>query len=103
MSDFHRESRQMACLDLCRITNESNGTENCYESLNRELRWLWNSVYNRINAHVQNRYTSNCLSDMCHCIVILTKQQNNYMEGTESFYNTVYSKNQENEETSPKG
>ena len=45
MSDFHRVSPEMAWLRICRITNESTETENCYESLNRELRWLWNSVY----------------------------------------------------------
>ena len=45
MSDFHRESPKMAWIRLCRITNESTETENCYYSLNRELRWLWNSVY----------------------------------------------------------
>ena len=45
MSDFHRASLEMAWLPLCRITNESTETENWYYSLNRELRWLWNSVY----------------------------------------------------------
>ena len=44
MSDFHRVSLKMAWLRLCRITNESTEIENCYSSLNRELRWLWNSV-----------------------------------------------------------
>ena len=45
MSHFHRESPNMARLHLCRITNESPGTENCFNSLKRELRLLWNSVY----------------------------------------------------------
>ena len=45
MSDFHRASLKMAWQPLCRITNESTEIENCYSSLNRELRWLWNSVY----------------------------------------------------------
>ena len=45
MFDFHRASPKMAWLCLCRIKNESTETENCYLSLNRELRWLWNSVY----------------------------------------------------------
>ena len=45
MSDFHRASLEMAWLYLYQITNESTKTENCYSSLNRELRWLWNSVY----------------------------------------------------------
>ena len=45
MSDFHKESPKMARLRLCRITNESTETENCYQSLNGELRWLWNLVY----------------------------------------------------------
>ena len=45
MSDFHRAPLEMAWLRLCRITNESTEIENCYSSLNRELRWLWNSVY----------------------------------------------------------
>ena len=45
MSDFHRAPLEMAWLRLCRITNDSNEIENCYSSLNRELRWLWNSVY----------------------------------------------------------
>ena len=45
MSDFHRASLEMALLRLCRITNGSTETENYYSSLNRELRWLWNSVY----------------------------------------------------------
>ena len=40
MSDFHRVYPEMAWLRLCRITNESTETENCYLSLNRELRWL---------------------------------------------------------------
>ena len=44
MSDFHKASLEMALLRLCRITNESTKTENIYYSLNRELRWLWNSV-----------------------------------------------------------
>ena len=44
MSDFHRAYPEMAWLCLCRITNESTETENCYLSLNRELCWLWNSV-----------------------------------------------------------
>ena len=44
-TDFHRASLEMALLSLCRITNESTETENCYKCLNRELRWLWNSVY----------------------------------------------------------
>ena len=43
MSDFHRAPPKMAKQRLCRITNESTETENCYSSLNRE--WLWNSVY----------------------------------------------------------
>ena len=46
MSDFQMASLKMALLRLCRITNESTEIENCYSSLNRELRWLWNSVYN---------------------------------------------------------
>ena len=45
MSDFHRASLEMAWLRLCRITNESTEIENCYSGLNREFRWLWNSVY----------------------------------------------------------
>ena len=45
ISDLHRASPKMAWLRLCRITNESTLTENCYSSLNRELRWLRNSVY----------------------------------------------------------
>ena len=45
MSDFYRASPKMAWLRLFRITNESTETENRYSSLNRELRWLWNSVY----------------------------------------------------------
>ena len=49
MSDFHRASPEMAWLRLCGITNESTKTENCYLSLNRVLRWLWNSVYTLID------------------------------------------------------
>ena len=45
MSDFHRAPLEMAWLRLCRITNESTEIENCYSSLNRDMRWLWNSVY----------------------------------------------------------
>ena len=45
MFDFHRASLEMAWLGLCRITNESTEIENCYSSYNRELFWLWNSVY----------------------------------------------------------
>ena len=44
-SDFHKTSPEMARLRLCQITNESTETEICYQSLNRELRWMWNSVY----------------------------------------------------------
>ena len=45
MSDFHRTSPKMAWLRLRRIANKSTETENCYENFNRELCWLWNSVY----------------------------------------------------------
>ena len=45
-SDFHKASPETARLRLCLILNELTETENCYQSLNRELRWLWNSVYN---------------------------------------------------------
>ena len=45
VSDFHRASLKMAWLRLRRVTNESTEIENCYSSLNRELRWLWDSVY----------------------------------------------------------
>ena len=45
MSDFHRASLKMALRCLYRITNESTKIENCYSSLNRKLRLLWNSVY----------------------------------------------------------
>ena len=45
MSDFHRASQIVALLHICRITNASNANENCYLKLNRELRWLRNSVY----------------------------------------------------------
>ena len=51
MSDFHRASPKMIRLRLCRIANNSTETENCYQSLNRELRWLWNSVYMNIKSH----------------------------------------------------
>ena len=44
VSDFHRASLEMPWLRLYRITNESTEIENCYLSLNRELRGLWNSV-----------------------------------------------------------
>ena len=47
MSDFHRASFEMDWLRLCRITNESTETENCYQSLNRELRWLHGTQYIR--------------------------------------------------------
>ena len=45
MFDFHRAPLEMAWLRLCRITNESTEIANCSSSLNTELRWLWNSVY----------------------------------------------------------
>ena len=45
-SDFHKASPEMDRLRLCQITNESTETETGCQSLNRELRWLWNSVYN---------------------------------------------------------
>ena len=45
MSDFHKASLEKAWLRLCRITIESTEIESYYSSLNRELRWLWNSVY----------------------------------------------------------
>ena len=44
VSDFHRASPEMTGLRLYRITNESTNIENSYSSLNRELRWLWNSM-----------------------------------------------------------
>ena len=50
MSDFHRASLEMDWLHLCRITNESTEIENCYSSLSRELRWLWNSVYIKVGC-----------------------------------------------------
>ena len=50
MSDFHRAPLKMAWLRLCRITNESTEIDNCYSSLNRELRWLWNSVYSTVQG-----------------------------------------------------
>ena len=58
MSDFHRASLIMAWLRLCRITNKSTETENCYQSLNRELRWLWNSVYINwtLSEHLRSIY-----------------------------------------------
>ena len=34
-SDFHRASPKMDLLRICRNTNESTETENCYYSLNR--------------------------------------------------------------------
>ena len=46
MSDCHKASLNMAWQRLCRITNESTEIKNCYSSLKRKLRWLWNSVYN---------------------------------------------------------
>ena len=45
MSAFHRASQEMAWLRLCRFTNESTETDNCYLNLNREFRWLWYSVH----------------------------------------------------------
>ena len=45
MPDFYRASPAIAWLRPSRIPNESTETKNCYYSLNRELRWLWNSVY----------------------------------------------------------
>ena len=53
MSNFHRASLEMSRLRLCRITNESTEIENCYSGLNRELLWLWNSVYDFF-AEIQN-------------------------------------------------
>ena len=50
VSDFHRASLEMAWLRLCRVTNESTEIENCYSSLNRKLRWLWNSVYIKVGC-----------------------------------------------------
>ena len=50
MSDFHKASPEIARLRLYRITNESTETENCYQSLNRERHWLWNSVNNKIKV-----------------------------------------------------
>ena len=58
MFNFHRKFQEMAWLRLCRITNESTETENCYSGLNRELRWLWNSVYDGLESpmlHTQFR------------------------------------------------
>ena len=57
MSDFHKASPKMVRLRLCRITNKSTETKT-YQSLNRELRWVWNSVYvikNPFCAHANNK------------------------------------------------
>ena len=48
MSVFHKASPKMARLRPCRITIESTEIENCYQRLNRELRWLWNSVHGKL-------------------------------------------------------
>ena len=48
MSDFQRAYLVMAVLRLCCIPNESTETEIFYESLKKELRWLWTSVYNQV-------------------------------------------------------
>ena len=53
MSNFHRASPKMAWQRLCQITNESTEIENRYSSLNRKLRWLWNSVYLNISFIVK--------------------------------------------------
>ena len=46
MSDFHRESLEMAWLRIyAEYQMNQTETENFYYSLNKELRWLWNSVY----------------------------------------------------------
>ena len=69
MTDFHRASPEMAWLHLCRITNESTKTENCYYSLNRELRWLWHSVYfgkHSFQYHLWLRGESEGLTLLCH-------------------------------------
>ena len=56
-SDFQRVSLKMALLLLCRITNVSTETESCYKRLNRELRWLWNSVYIFMSVSIAERPT----------------------------------------------
>ena len=56
MSDFRRAPLEMAWLRLCQITNESTEIENCYSSLNRELRWLWNSVYKDTRNNISKMF-----------------------------------------------
>ena len=56
MSDIHRASLEMAWLHLCRITNESTEIKNCYSSLSRELRWLWNSVYIKLAESLFDKF-----------------------------------------------
>ena len=51
MSDFYRASPTTFMANY-----ESTETENCYSSLNRELRWLWNSVY--LNVSLSEFVTS---------------------------------------------
>ena len=75
MSDVHNASLEMAWLRLCRITHESTESENCYSSLNRELRWLWNSVYKSGTHRESSTWASkheNKLMQFKICCLILT-------------------------------
>ena len=60
ISDFHRVPLEMAWLRLCRITNESTEIKMSYSSLNRELCWLWNSVY-KIDLHISSKFA--CIAE----------------------------------------
>ena len=84
MSDFHSTSLEMAWLRLCRITDESTESQNLYKSLNTELRWLWNSVYDNNCFIFQCRFIhvlSNLSEHQKYRTVLLsTKQGVNYLQ-----------------------
>ena len=63
MSDFHKTSPEMARLRLCRITNESIETENCYQSLNRVALAVELSLYVELRKN---------------CSLLTTRQSNAY-------------------------
>ena len=65
VSDFHRASPKMAWLRLRRIAIKSTETENCYQSLNRDLHWLWNSVYYHSSTSVIRNFKP--LAIVCGC------------------------------------
>ena len=51
--DIHWSSLKVVGLHICGISDESTEITLSYSNLNDELRWLWNSVYNKVYGDFQ--------------------------------------------------